>query len=131
MGSSSFVELVASVVRAIPKGTTLSYAGVALRANKPGGARQVVKALHALTGVPWWRVIKSDGTKMCIRDSSSVTAVLRSRVKWSSVSGAGGAACSTAANVIGESSALSGAWAAQPAKQSAARQRVRFMRSSV
>lgn len=62
MGSSSFVELVASVVRAIPKGTTLSYAGVALRANKPGGARQVVKALHALTGVPWWRVIKSDGT---------------------------------------------------------------------
>lgn len=62
MGDSSFLQLVASVVRAIPKGQTLSYAGVALRANKPGGARQVVKALNELKGIPWWRVIKSDGT---------------------------------------------------------------------
>lgn len=62
MATSSFVQLVGSVVRAIPKGTTLSYAGVALRANRPGGARQVVKALRELEGVPWWRVIKSDGT---------------------------------------------------------------------
>jgi methylated-DNA-protein-cysteine methyltransferase related protein len=62
MGDSSFLQLVASVVRAIPRGQTLSYAGVALRANKPGGARQVVKALNALRGLPWWRVIKSDGT---------------------------------------------------------------------
>ncbi len=62
MRTSSFQELVASVVRAIPKGTTLSYAGVALRANKPGGARQVVRALNELKGIPWWRVIKSDGT---------------------------------------------------------------------
>jgi methylated-DNA-protein-cysteine methyltransferase-like protein len=62
MRTSSFVELVASVVRAIPKGQTLSYAGVALRANRPGGARQVVRALRDLKGVPWWRVIKSDGT---------------------------------------------------------------------
>ena len=62
MADSSFLQLVASVVRAIPRGQTLSYAGVALRANKPGGARQVVKALNTLKGVPWWRVIKSDGT---------------------------------------------------------------------
>jgi methylated-DNA-protein-cysteine methyltransferase-like protein len=62
MAASSFVQLVASVVKAIPKGTTLSYAGVALRANRPGGARQVVRALRQLKGVPWWRVIKSDGT---------------------------------------------------------------------
>jgi len=62
MRTSSFVQLVASVVRAIPRGSTLSYAGVALRANKPGGARQVVRALNALKGIPWWRVIKSDGT---------------------------------------------------------------------
>jgi methylated-DNA-protein-cysteine methyltransferase-like protein len=59
---TAFQKLVASVVRAIPKGTTLSYAGVALRANRPGGARQVVRALHELDAVPWWRVIKSDGT---------------------------------------------------------------------
>lgn len=62
MRTSSFLELVASVVRAIPRGSTLSYAGVALRANKPGGARQVVRALSELKGIPWWRVIKSDGT---------------------------------------------------------------------
>ena len=62
MAPSSFLDLVASVVRAIPRGQTLSYAGVALRANRPGGARQVVRALTELEGVPWWRVIKSDGT---------------------------------------------------------------------
>ncbi|MBL8953016.1 MAG: MGMT family protein [Myxococcaceae bacterium] len=62
MGTSSFAGLVASVIRAIPKGSTLSYAGVALRANRPGGARSVVRALRELKDVPWWRVIKSDGT---------------------------------------------------------------------
>ena len=51
-----------AVVKAIPYGRTLSYAGVALRANKPGAARAVVRALHSLKGVPWWRVIRSDGT---------------------------------------------------------------------
>ncbi len=55
-------ETVAAVVKAIPKGKTLSYAQVALRANKPGAARAVVRALHALEDVPWWRVIRSDGT---------------------------------------------------------------------
>ncbi len=52
----------AAVIRAIPQGTTLSYAAVALRANKPGGARMVVRALRSLKEVPWWRVIRSDGT---------------------------------------------------------------------
>ena len=50
------------MVKAIPKGTTLSYARVALLANRPGASRAVVRALHALNGVPWWRVIRSDGT---------------------------------------------------------------------
>ncbi|MBX7114090.1 MAG: MGMT family protein [Myxococcaceae bacterium] len=59
---SPFEKTVAAVIRAIPKGSTLSYAGVALRANKPLGARQVVRALHTLKAVPWWRVIRSDGT---------------------------------------------------------------------
>jgi methylated-DNA-protein-cysteine methyltransferase-like protein len=50
------------VVRGIPKGKTLSYAQVALRAGKPGAARAVVRALYAIDGLPWWRVIRSDGT---------------------------------------------------------------------
>lgn len=59
---TAFEKSVAAVVRAIPKGSTLSYAGVALRANRPGGARSVVRALRNLRGIPWWRVIRSDGT---------------------------------------------------------------------
>jgi len=50
------------VVRRIPRGTTLSYGEVALRAGKPGGARAVVRALHQLIDIPWWRVARHDGT---------------------------------------------------------------------
>src|SRR5260370_39756389 len=53
---------VARVVKAIAKGSVLSYSQVALRAGKPGGARAVVRALHRLGGIPWWRVIRADGT---------------------------------------------------------------------
>ncbi|MFL5367363.1 MAG: MGMT family protein [Myxococcales bacterium] len=58
----SFLEAVEKVVRAIPRGRTLSYSEVALRAGKPRGARAVVRALHVLDDVPWWRVIRADGT---------------------------------------------------------------------
>ena len=81
MRTSSFLQLVASVVRAIPKGQTLSYAGVALRANKPGGARQVVRALRELRTVPWWRVIKSDGTVAKEMVSQQVPRLKREGVK--------------------------------------------------
>lgn len=57
-----WLEAVARAVRSIPKGKTASYAQVALMAGKPGAARAVVRALHALNEVPWWRVIRSDGT---------------------------------------------------------------------
>jgi methylated-DNA-protein-cysteine methyltransferase-like protein len=50
------------VVSSIPRGQVLSYAQVALRSGKPGGARAVVRALHQISGAPWWRVIRSDGT---------------------------------------------------------------------
>ena len=58
-----FVKALDAVVRSIPKGKTLSYSQVALRAGKPGAARAVVRGLYQLSkGAPWWRVIKSDGT---------------------------------------------------------------------
>lgn len=57
-----FEQTVGQVVKAIPRGQTLSYGQVALFANRPGAARAVVRALHALKGIPWWRVIRSDGT---------------------------------------------------------------------
>jgi methylated-DNA-protein-cysteine methyltransferase related protein len=49
-------------VRSIPKGQTASYARVALMSGKPGAARAVVQALHRLEGLPWWRVLRSDGS---------------------------------------------------------------------
>src|SRR5436853_2916115 len=58
----SFVKSVEKIVRSIPRGRTLSYSEVALRAGKPRGARAVVRALHVLDDVPWWRVIRADGT---------------------------------------------------------------------
>jgi alkylated DNA nucleotide flippase Atl1 len=59
---SPFLRAVRRVVRGIPRGTTLSYGEVALRAGKPGAPRAVVAALHSLTDVPWWRVARRDGT---------------------------------------------------------------------
>jgi methylated-DNA-protein-cysteine methyltransferase-like protein len=56
------VKAVERIVRGIPRGRTLSYSEVALRAGKPRGARAVVRALHVLDDVPWWRVIRADGT---------------------------------------------------------------------
>ena len=57
-----FLRAVRRIVRGIPRGKTLSYGEVALRAGKPGGARAVVAALHRLDDVPWWRVARHDGT---------------------------------------------------------------------
>jgi alkylated DNA nucleotide flippase Atl1 len=59
---TAFQRKVARIVRGIPRGTTLSYGEVALRAGKPGGARAVVSALHRLDDVPWWRVARHDGS---------------------------------------------------------------------
>ena len=50
------------MVKRIPRGTTLAYGEVALRAGKPGAARAVVSALRTLDGVPWWRVARHDGS---------------------------------------------------------------------
>jgi methylated-DNA-protein-cysteine methyltransferase-like protein len=58
----SFARAVRRVVRAIPRGRVLSYGEVALQAGRPGGARAVVRALHQLDDVPWWRVVRKGGT---------------------------------------------------------------------
>ena len=57
-----WLQAVRRAVKAIPRGQTASYARVAMMAGKPGAARAVVRALHALDDIPWWRVIRSDGT---------------------------------------------------------------------
>ena len=62
MEKSPWLKAVERAVKSIPRGETASYARVALMSGKPGAARAVVQALHRLKGIPWWRVIRSDGT---------------------------------------------------------------------
>ncbi|MFP2927845.1 MGMT family protein [Pyxidicoccus sp. 3LG] len=62
-----FSETVFRAVRAIPRGQVRSYAQVALYAGRPGAARGVGREMTGLPesrqrDVPWWRVIRSDGT---------------------------------------------------------------------
>lgn len=60
---SEFQDKVRDVVRAIPKGSVLSYREVANKAGKPKAARAVanIMANNFLPDIPCHRVIKSDG----------------------------------------------------------------------
>lgn len=59
----SFAERVRAVVRDIPKGKTMSYREVAMRAGSPNAARAVGNIMRNNYDktVPCHRVIKSDG----------------------------------------------------------------------
>lgn len=59
----SFKEMVQRVVHDIPKGKTLSYKEVALRAGSPNASRAVgmIMANNDDTTIPCHRVIRSDG----------------------------------------------------------------------
>jgi methylated-DNA-protein-cysteine methyltransferase-like protein len=59
---TEFQKKVARAIKKIPRGITVSYGEIALRAGKPRGARAVVSALRSIDDVPWWRVARADGT---------------------------------------------------------------------
>ena len=61
---SNFTNRVHSIVRAIPRGKTLSYGEVASRAGSPGAARRVGTLMKNNTDpeIPCHRVIKADGS---------------------------------------------------------------------
>jgi methylated-DNA-protein-cysteine methyltransferase related protein len=53
-------------IRALPAGTVSSYGALAKAAGWPGAARQVVRILHQVPGLPWHRVVGSGGAiKLC------------------------------------------------------------------
>lgn len=57
-----FAELVLDVVAEIPAGSVASYSDVAAVIGR-GGPRQVGQALARFGGgVPWWRVLRADGS---------------------------------------------------------------------
>ncbi len=56
-----FQQHVAAVVEALAPGEVLTYAEVALEAGHPGSAQAVANVLRRVPGLPWWRVIPSEG----------------------------------------------------------------------
>jgi methylated-DNA-protein-cysteine methyltransferase related protein len=50
------------VVRDLRRGEVVSYGEVARRAGYPRAARAVGNVLAATMGLPWWRVVRADGT---------------------------------------------------------------------
>ena len=56
-------ERILAAVRAIPRGEVAGYGEVARRAGLPGRARQVARVLaeSGEPGLPWHRVLRSDG----------------------------------------------------------------------
>jgi len=60
-----YVEAVLAVVERIPRGRVTTYGAIAdlLRDEYGGGPRQVGSVMAAHGGpVPWWRVVRADGT---------------------------------------------------------------------
>jgi len=59
---SDFVGRVLDVAEAIPPGRVMSYGDVAEYVGQGGGPRQVGRVMALWGGgVPWWRVVHSDG----------------------------------------------------------------------
>jgi methylated-DNA-protein-cysteine methyltransferase-like protein len=52
---------VIACIRSLPRGKVASYGGIARAAGWPGAARQVVRLLQQVHGLPWHRVLGSGG----------------------------------------------------------------------
>lgn len=63
------LDIIRDTVRKIPKGKVSTYGEVAKAAGFPGGARQVVWALHRSRGLPWHRVLGAGGKILLPGDS--------------------------------------------------------------
>ncbi len=48
-------------IRALPRGMVSSYGALAKAAGWPGAARQVVRILRQVPGLPWHRVVGAGG----------------------------------------------------------------------
>jgi len=62
-GAGSFEDRVHDVLLALRPGEVVSYGEVAAESGSPGAARAVGNLLRGCpAGVPWWRVVRADGT---------------------------------------------------------------------
>ena len=58
---AEFRTRVCAVIAHLRPGEVVSYGDVAAEAGFPGAARGVGSVLAASDGLPWWRVVMSDG----------------------------------------------------------------------
>lgn len=58
----SFEVAVAAAVGKLRPGEVASYGEIAQEAGFPGAARAVGRVLATSEGLPWWRVVRADGT---------------------------------------------------------------------
>ena len=61
-GPDDFTASVRRVVASLRPGECASYGEIAEEAGRPGAARGVGRVLRESDGLPWWRVIRADGT---------------------------------------------------------------------
>jgi methylated-DNA-protein-cysteine methyltransferase-like protein len=66
----SLAQAVSAVLDATVPGELLTYGEVAALAGHPGGARAVGNVLARSQGLPWWRVVSSQGQLVPGHESS-------------------------------------------------------------
>lgn len=57
-----FEESARAVIRGLAPGEVATYGEVAEEAGHPGAARAVGNLLASSDGLPWWRVVRADGS---------------------------------------------------------------------
>ncbi|HUG83370.1 MAG TPA: MGMT family protein [Euzebya sp.] len=60
--TDDFPARVESIVAGLLPGTCASYGEIAAEAGRPGAARAVGNLMGHFSHLPWWRVIRADGT---------------------------------------------------------------------
>jgi methylated-DNA-protein-cysteine methyltransferase-like protein len=58
---SAFHDDVAAAIARLAPGEVVTYGEIAAQAGHPGAARAVGNILRTSSGVPWWRVVSSQG----------------------------------------------------------------------
>ena len=56
-----FQRAVADLVASLGPGEVVTYAEVAMELGRPAAAQAVAGVLRRVPGLPWWRVVPSDG----------------------------------------------------------------------
>lgn len=76
-----YADAVLGVVEAIPRGKVMSYGQIAEQVGAElgtGGPRQVARVMRRYgASVPWWRVLRADGTpapEVAVRQIQNLTA---------------------------------------------------------